>query len=170
MACNLTVGRDRVCKDALGGLKEVYLYNELADSFTVVAGEATAMDAGLTASYKYELEGNLNTLVESMTSTRDTHARVNTQTLTMVIKVPDVQTNAQFNILVAGFSHAVVLDRNGDYVVVGLDDGIDWSVERNSGGAKADGSIYTLTGVAETNEIGAILDSATTTAFLATVV
>jgi len=168
-SCDLTAGRLRPCKDALGGLKTVYLYNELEDSFTVVAGEATAMNVALTDAFKYELEGDLNTLEENMPSDRNTFARVNTQTITLVVKVPDANTNAQFNLLVAGFSHAVVEDRNGNFSAVGLDDGIDWTVVRTSGGAKADGSFYTLTGVSTTNEIAPILDSATETAFLAIV-
>ena len=170
MACDLTAGRDRPCKDGLGGNKVVYLYNELEDSFTVVAGAATAMNASLTAAYKYELEGDLNTFEEVMAGDRNTFSRVNTQTLTLVLKVPDTTTNAQFNLLVAGFTHAVVVDRNDNYVVVGIDDGIDWSVTHSSGGAKTDGNLYTLTGVATTNELAPILDSATTSAFLLVVV
>ena len=170
MACDLTSGFTRECKDSLGGNKNVYLYNELEDSFTVVASEATAMNVALTAAYKYELEGDLNTLVQNMPSDRNTFARVNTQTLTLVIKVPTAAKNAEFNLLAANFSHAVVQDRNGNYLVIGIDDGIDWTVEANSGGAKSDGSIYTLTGVSTTNELAPILDSATETAFLAVVV
>ena len=166
MACNLTAPRSRGCKEALGGSKNVYLYNELEDSFTVAAGVATAMNVLLTAAYKYELEGDLNTLVQNMPSDRNTFARVNTQTLTLVLKVPDAATNNEFNTLVAGFSHAVVQDRNDNYLVIGIDDGIDWTVEQNSGGAKGDGSIYTLTGVATTNKLAPIMDSATETAFL----
>ena len=170
MACDLTSGFTRECKDNLGGTKNVYLYNELEDSFTVVAGEATAMNVSLTAAYKYELEGDLNTLVQNMPSDRNTFSRVNTQTLVMTIKVPTAAKNAEFNLLSAGFSHAVVQDRNGNYLVIGIDDGIDWTVEHVTGGAKSDGNIYTLTGVAETNELAPIMDSATETAFLAVVV
>jgi len=170
MACDLTKGRLRPCKDALGGNSKVYLYNAIEDPFTIVDGEATAMNVGLTEAFEYELEGDGNTLVQNMPSDRNTFARVNTQTLTLVLKVPDAATNAEFNLLVAGFSQAVVVDRNGNHLAIGIDDGIDWTVEANSGGAKADGSIYTLTGVATTNALAPILDAATVTAFEAIVV
>ena len=170
MACDLTAGRVRPCKDGLGGNSVVYLYNELEDSFTVTGGEATAMNASLAAAYKYELEGDLNTFEEVMAGDRNTFSRVNTQTLTLVLKVPDAVTNAQFNLMVAGFSHAVVVDRNDNYVIVGIDDGIDWTVTHSSGGAKTDGNLYTLVGVSTTNELAPIMDGATETAFLLVVV
>lgn len=170
MACDISAGRLRVCKDSLGGNSTLYLYNELADPFTIVAGEATAMNVALTANYKFELEGDLNTLVQSMVGDRNAGSKFNTQTLTVVLKKMDAATNAQFNLLVAGYSQAVVVDRNGNYLSVGADDGIDWTVESNTGGAKADGNIYTLTGVATTADLSPILDSATVTAFLAVTV
>lgn len=170
MACDISAGRLRVCKDSLGGNSTLYLYNELVDPFTIVAGEATAMNVALTANYKFELEGDLNTLVQSMVGDRNAGSKFNTQTLTVVLKKMDAATNAQFNLLVAGYSQAVVVDRNGNYLSVGADDGIDWTVESNTGGAKADGNIYTLTGVATTADLSPILDSATVTAFLAVTV
>lgn len=167
MACDISLGRTRVCKDSLGGNSTLYLYNELALPFTVSAGgEATAMNAALTANYKFELEGDLNTLVQSMVGDRNAGSKFNTQTLTVVLKKMDAATNAQFNLLVAGYSQAVVVDRNGNYLSVGADDGIDWTVESNTGGAKADGNIYTLTGVATTADLSPILDTATKAAFL----
>ncbi len=165
MACDITNGRDRVCKDSLGGNSILYLYNELADPFTVVAGEATAMNAALTANFKFELEGDGNTFEESMAGDRNTGSKVNTQTLNIVLKKMDAATNAEFNLLVAGYPQAVLVNRNGDYLALGIDDGIDFTVVASTGGAKADGNLYTLTGVSTTANLAPILDSATVTAF-----
>ena len=55
MACDLTVGRDRVCKNSLGGNAALYLFNYIEDPFTIAAGEATAINAVLTEVFKYEL-------------------------------------------------------------------------------------------------------------------
>tara|TARA_R110000803_G_scaffold76454_1_gene141047 strand:+ start:674 stop:1186 length:513 start_codon:yes stop_codon:yes gene_type:complete len=170
MACDISAGRLRACKDSLGGNSEFYLYNDLVDPFTVVAGEATAMNVALTANYLFELEGDGNNLIQSMVGDRSSGSKVNTQTITLVLKKMDAATNAQFNLLVAGFSQAVIKDRNGNYLSLGADDGIDWTVEAATGGAKADGNIYTLTGVATTADLSPILDSATVTAFLAVTV
>ena len=63
MACDITIGRDRACKDGLGGNSTLYLYNELADAFTVLNGEATAMNVLLTAAFAFPLEGDGNNLL-----------------------------------------------------------------------------------------------------------
>jgi hypothetical protein len=167
MSADINSGRLRQDKDGLGGNSALYLYNSLVDPFTVASGQATAMNAALTANYKFELEGDLNTLEQSMIAGRDTGSRVNTQTINLVLKKMDASTNAQFNLLVAGFSQAVVVDRNGNYLSVGEDDGIDWTVVSTTGGAKGDGNIYTLTGVSTVSTLSPVLDSSTVTAFLA---
>ena len=167
--CDINSGRLRSCKDSLGGNSVLYLYNSLEDAFTVVDGEATAMNVSLTAAYKFELEGDGNTLEESMVSDRNTGTSVNTQTLTLVLKKPDAATNAQFNLLAAGYPQAVVVDRNGNWKAIALDDGIDFTVVSSTGGAKTDLNGYTLTGVSTTGSLAPFLDSATQSAFLAVV-
>jgi len=105
-----------------------------------------------------------------MEASRDTFSRVNTQTATFVFKVPDAATNAQFNLMVAGFVQGVLEDRNGNFWAIGSDDGFDFTVVHSTGGAKSDGNLYTITGVATTNELAPILDSSTVTAFKAVTV
>ena len=102
-----------------------------------------------------------------MVGDRNTGSKINTQTLTTVLKKMDAATNAQFNLLVAGYPQAVVVDRNGNFIALGLDDGIDFTVVASTGGAKTDMNGYTLTGVATTKELAPLLDSATQTAFKA---
>ena len=165
MACDITNGRDRACKEGLGGASTLYLYNELADAFTVLNGEATAMNVLLTAAFAFPLEGDGNTLEQSMVSDRNTGTKVNTQTLTVMLKNMDAATSAEFNLLAAGYPQAVVVDRNGNHHAIGLDDGIDFTVLASTGGAKTDMNGYTLTGVATTTDIAPLLDEATITAF-----
>ena len=169
MACDITIGRDRACKDGLGGNSTLYLYNELADAFTVLNGEATAMNVLLTAAFAFPLEGDGNTLEQSMVSDRNTGTKVNTQTLTVMLKNMDAATSAEFNLLAAGYPQAVVVDRNGNHHAIGLDDGIDFTVLASTGGAKTDMNGYTLTGVATTTDIAPLLDDSTVLAFEAVV-
>lgn len=169
MACDVTAGRDRVCKSSLGGNSILYLFNYLDDAFTVVAGEATAMNVLLTEAFEYELEGDANTLTEDVVTDRNTGTTVNTQTINVVLKSMDADTSAELMLMSKGFPMAVVKDRNGNYHAIGLDDGIDFNVNAATGGAKADMNGYTIVGTSTTGEIGAILDSSTTTAFLAVV-
>ena len=170
MACDLTQGRDRACKDGLGGQSNLYLYNSIEDAFTVVDGVATAVNGNLTQVFKYELEGDNNTLEQSVVGDRNTSTRVNTETLTTSLKKMDAETNAEFNLLVAGYPQAVVEDRNGNFHALALDDGMDFTVVASTGGAKTDMNGYTLTGVSTTGTLAPILDEATVTAFKALVV
>ena len=167
MACDLTAGRAKKCKESLGGNAVLFLYNFIADPFTIVGGEATAINVGLTVVYEYPLEGDLNTLLESMAGDRNTGTGVNTQTLTVSLKQIDFATGVQMNLLAKGYPMAVVKDRNGIYHAIGIDDGIDFVVEQNTGGVKTDFNGYTLTGISTTSALSPKLDAATITAFLA---
>ena len=52
-----------------------------------------------------------------------------------------------------GYPQAVVKDRNGNYHAIGIDDGIDFTVEKATGGVKTDLNGYTLTGVSTVAEL-----------------
>ena len=169
MACDITSGRAKVCKDSIGGNSKLYMFNYLEDAFTITGGQATAINPSLTDVFEYELEGDGNTLVQNMISDRQNGTTVNTQTLTIVLKQMDATTSAQMNIIAKGYPMAVVKDRNGKYHAIGLQDGIDFTVDAVTGGAKTDLNGYTLTGVATTGSLAPILDTATITAFLALV-
>ena len=167
--CDITSGRAKVCKDSIGGNSKLYMFNYLEDAFTITGGLATAINPSLTDVFEYELEGDGNTLVQNMVSDRQNGTTVNTQTLTIVLKQMDATTSAQMNIIAKGYPMAVVKDRNGKYHAIGLQDGIDFTVDAVTGGAKTDLNGYTLTGVATTGSLAPILDPATITAFLALV-
>lgn len=169
MACDITKGRNKQCKSSLGGNANLYLFNFLKDPFTVLNGEATAMNVLLTEAYKYELEGDLNTLVQDMVSDRNSGTTVNTQTIVAALKQIDAATSAEFNLLAKGFPMAVIEDRNGNFLAIGIDDGIDFQVNQQSGGAKTDMNGYTITGVSTVGELAPRLDDTTRDAFLAVV-
>lgn len=171
MSCvsDITQSIGRECKSSLGGNSVLYLFNYIEDPFTYANSIVTAINAGLTTVYEYELEGDGNTLEESMVSDRNTGTSVNTQTLTAMMKKMTATKTAEFNLLVKGFPIGVVKDRNGEFHAIGIDDGIDFTVLGATGGAKTDMNGYTLTGVSTTGELSPKLDSATQTAFLALV-
>ena len=169
MACDLTAGRSKACKQSLGGVSTLYLFNFVEDPFTVSAGIATAINPLLTTVFEYELEGDGNNISESQVPDRNTGTTVNTQTSTFVLKKVDATTSAQMNLLAYGFPMAVVRDRNGVFHAIGIDDGIDFTVAQSTGGAKGDLNGYTLTGVSTTGSLSPKLDATTITAFLALV-
>ena len=166
MACAVTTGRAKVCKDGLGGNSVLYVINDIADPFTVANGVCTAINASITVVYAFPLEGDSNTLVQSLVSDRNTGSTVNTQTLTATLKKTDAATSANLSLLAYGYPNCVVKDRNGIYHAVGHTDGIDFTIEETTGGAKSDMNGYTLTGVSTVNILAPKLDAATVTAML----
>jgi len=169
MSCDITAGRLRACKQNIGGLGKLYLFNFLENPFTVVAGVATAINPLLTEAFEYEIEGDGNNVSESFVSDRNTGTSLNTQTMTIMLKKIDATTSAQLNLLTYGFPMAVVKDRNGIFHAIGIDDGIDFTVVQSTGGAKGEMNGYTLTGVSTTGSLSPKLDSATAAAFEALV-
>jgi len=167
MACDINAGRLKACKQNLGGVGRLFLFNYVPDPFTVASGVATAINPDLTAVFEYEIEGDGNNVAENMVSDRNTGTTVNTQTITIALKKIDATTSAQLNLLAYGFPMAVVKDRNGIYHALGIDDGIDFTVAQNTGGAKTEMNGYILTGVATTGSLSPKLDSGTVSAFLA---
>ena len=165
MACDLTAGRAKGCKDSIGGSAKLYLFNFIEDPFTVVAGECTAINAGLTVVYGYDLVGDGSTLTENMISDRQTQTVVNTQTLTAVFNKLTAADSVEFNLMAKGYPQAVVRDRNGIYHAIAITDGIDFTIDSTTGGAHADLNGYTITGVSLENELSPKLDPTTITAF-----
>jgi len=169
MACDITAGRLRPCKQSLGGLGKLFLFNYVENPFTYANGICTAINADLTTVFEYEIEGDGNNVSESLVPDRNSGTSVNTQTTTIVLKKIDAVSSAQLNLLAYGFPMAVVKDRNGIYHAIGIDDGIDFTVVQSTGGAKGELNGYTLTGVSTTGVLSPKLDSATISAFLALV-
>lgn len=170
MACDLSSGIKGACKTSIGGLKNIYIYNFLDNAFTVSDSEATAINVSLGNVYKYEIDGDTHGVEEVFTGDRNTGTSVNTQTLTAVLKKIEATKSAELNTLVYGKAGVVTEDRNGDFRVLGLDDGMDFSITSATGQAKTDLNGYTLTGTATTGALSPSLDSATVTALLALVV
>lgn len=170
MSCDITAGRKKPCKNQMGGVSKAYLFNFVENSFTVVNGEATAINPLVTEVFEYELTGDTNNLAESMVSDRTPGTTVNTQTLTLALQQLTKEDSHQLNLLAYGYPIAVIKDRNNNYMVVGITEGIDFTVAPTTGAAKADFNGYNLTGVATEKALAPILSSTTVTALLELVV
>jgi hypothetical protein len=172
MACDITSGRLKGCKNKLGGLGTLYLLNFMEDMFTYANGIVTAINPALTgltaelSAHEYKIDGDGNNVSESLVSDRNTGTTVNTQTTTIVLQGIDSATSSQMNLIAYSQPIAVVKDRNGIFHAIGIDDGIDFTVVQSSGGVKTELNGYTLTGVSTTGSFSPKLDTATTAAFL----
>lgn len=169
MACDINTGIAQRCKDNIGGLRKFYLFNYQENPFTVTGGQATAINANITQVFEFVLEGDPNTFVQELVGDRNTKTTVNTQTLTATFGKLSATDNANFNLLAKGYPMGVVVDRNGTHHAIGIDDGIDFTISSQSGGAKTDLNGYTITGVATTGSLAPILDASTITALEALV-
>lgn len=169
MACVFTTGREEPCKDAVGGLKVAYSADFIEDPFTVAAGEATAINAGLTVAYQFDLNSPENTFTETDGANNSNGTTVYTQTLTLHLKKQTKASMNEIHLLLKARPIWVMKDRNGNYRAMGISDGSTGTIESTTGGDKEEFNGYDLTFVSKEPEPAPHLDSATVTAWLALV-
>jgi len=137
MACDLTAGRAEICKDSVGGLKNIYFtnYDEIEGyTYDVTNTDviATAFGAATINAFKYELKG-ANVLDETVTSSRDNGTTFTEQALTVVLKKVDITTHQEMKLLSYGRPRAIIEDLELETMVI------------SSGTVMADLNGYTLT-------------------------
>jgi len=167
---DIAAGRLRTDDNLQGGVEEIYFFNYVAGAFTVTANVATAIDSGLTAVYKYEIQGDGNTFTESNVVDKKTGTSVNTQTLVAQLKQVNSATNVELDKLLQGRNSAVYKDSNDQYRWIALKGfNVTSTGELVTGGARADFNGYNVTLVAEQKGYSPSLDASTVTALLALV-
>lgn len=167
MACDISASIAKVCKEGLGGNSKFYVFNYVEDVFTVVAGEATAINPLLATVFEYAIEGDLNTLTEDLVPDPATFTAVNTQVVNLVLGKTTAASSAQLNFLAYGNAQCVIKDRQGTYHALGLSsDGFNYTVNSSTGGANTDLNGFTIVGTATTGSLSPKLDTATIAAFL----
>lgn len=177
MACDITAGRLEPCKNTIGGLRNVYFINKpLKSPYTLLGGEVTAINTdpltdGITQAFRYELKADGNNFEEGFASDKNTGVTLFTQTVSLVLKKQDLQTNNEVKLLAWGSPHVIVEDRMGNFRLAGISDGAD--VTGGSivtGGARADFNGYNITLMAEEVEPAPFLSEAAITALQGIVV
>ena len=153
MGCDISAGRNEPCKDAVGGLKNIYLINyEDMASFTVDADDQVTAGVPVTGQpniYKYELKGS-NVLDQTVTSSRANGTTFVSQSLTVVLKKQDYTTHKQVKFLAYGRPFVLVEDYNGNYNLMGIEHGCELTTNTiSSGTAMGDLNGYTINLVAE---------------------
>ena len=145
MACNITAGRNEVCKDSVGGLQGVYFLNFTTGSFTKNgSGEVTALPSGSTV-YYYELKGN-SAYTETVNTSRDNGTTFFSQELTLNLKKLTNEMTTQLKLMAYGRPQIVVWTMNGDALLVGEREGADVTAGTiQTGGAMGDLYGYSVT-------------------------
>jgi hypothetical protein len=165
MACNLSAGRNEVCKESIGGLQGVYFINYTTGSFTTDAnGVVTALPAS-SSLYYYSLKGN-SSYTETVNTSRDNGTTFFSQELTLNLKKLTNEMTTQLKLMAYGRPQILVWTNNGDTLLVGQEHGADVTAGSIATGA-AMGDLYgysvTFTGM-EQLPAGFISGSSTTTA------
>jgi hypothetical protein len=145
MACNLSAGRQEVCKESIGGLQGVYFINFTTGSFTKNGnGEVTALPSGSTV-YYYELKGT-SAYTETVNTSRENGTTFFSQELTLNLKKLTNEMTTQLKLMAYGRPQIVVWTNNGDALLVGQDHGADVTGGTiQTGGAMGDLYGYSVT-------------------------
>ena len=154
MACNLSAGRNEVCKDSIGGLAGVYFFREYTTgSFTQTTGSATAdplltgVPSGSTL-YFYQLKGT-SAYTETVNTSRENGTTFFNQELVLNLKKLTNEMTTQLKLMAYGRPQIIVATMNGDAFLVGKEEGADLTAGTIQTGA-AMGDLYgyaiTMTG------------------------
>jgi hypothetical protein len=144
MPCNLSAGRNEVCKESIGGIQGVYFLNYTTGSFTKnVAGEVTSL-SGSTV-YYYQLKGN-STYTETVNSSRDNGTTFFNQELVLNLKKLTNEMTTQLKVMAYGRPQIIIWTNNGDALLVGEHLGADVTAGTiQTGGALGDLYGYSVT-------------------------
>ena len=162
MSCNLTAGRQEVCKDSVGGLQGVYFINFESGSFTK-NGSGEITDLSGTTVYYYELKGT-SAYTETVNSSRENGTTFFSQETVLNLKKLTNEMTTQLKLLAYGRPQIIVWTNAGDALLVGEEHGADLTAGTiQTGGALGDLYGYSITLTAEEKNPAAFLSGSTST-------
>ena len=167
MSCNLSAGRQEVCKESIGGLQGVYFLNypssSYAPTFTTDAnGYITSFPSGSVA-YYYQLKGT-SAYTETVTTSRANGTTFFSQALTLNLKKLTNEMTTQLKLMAYGRPQIVIWTNNGDALLVGQHLGADLTGGTiQTGGALGDLYGYSATFTGMEQLPAAFLSGSTTT-------
>ena len=167
MACDITKGKALLtCKDAVSGLKAVYIANYDNYTYTTSSTEAGHLLTNLgdlDQVFKFELKNSGNTFTQDITSSRDNGTTFFNQTLNFVLTKLSAEMEFQVKMLSWGRPQIFVETNSGTYFLMGKDHGCEVSGKSEVQGTMDSLNGYTLTAVAmEQNPIWYLTGSAST--------
>ena len=144
MSCNITAGRNEVCKDSVGGIQGVYFINYETGSFSKNgSGEINSL-SGSTA-YFYELKGT-STYTETVNSSRENGTTFFSQETVVNLKKLTNEMTTQLKLLAYGSPQILVWTNSGDTLLAGEVHGNDLTAGTiQTGGALGDLYGYSAT-------------------------
>ena len=152
MACDITKGKNLLtCKDAVSGLKAIYIANYDDYGFTTSSTDAGHLltDLGsLSDVYKFELKNSGNTFNQDITSSRDNGTTFFNQTINFVLTKLSAEMEFQIKMLAWGRPQIFVEANSGQFFLMGEKHGCEISGKSEVQGTMDSLNGYTLTAVA----------------------
>lgn len=162
--CEILQSIERDCSNALGGINQRIYINSSEnvdfDNATITDHEITALSLDSSPAPGFEViefRKNLATLNEDYANNPD-GAVVFTQTLVIPIHGRDAAKSQKISIIAAGQREVDIIVPQNDGGYVYLRQATLTTVADGTGAAKADGSKYTLTFTAESEELALYID------------
>jgi len=161
MACNITRGRLIDCKDAIGGLKAIYIAKSYSNNVSAVAtvnstemttaGFATWSCCGGTVEvFKYDLVPNLSSMTVNIQSDNANGTTFFNQTLSVTLQKIDHDMTNELRLMAYSRSQIFVQDENDNVFLLGIDGGCHVTGGTVvTGAAKGDLTGYTIEWAAE---------------------
>jgi hypothetical protein len=160
--CQLSAGRNEVCKESVGGLQGVFFINYSTGSFAKTNNEVTAVPSGSTL-YYYELKGN-SSMTETVNSSRDNGTTFFSQELTLNLKKLTNEMTTQLKLMAYGRPQIIVWTMNGEALLLGEKEGCDVTAGTiQTGGAMGDLFGYSVTFTGQEKLPAAFISGSTTT-------
>ena len=134
MACDITRGRLIDCKDAIGGLKAIYICKAFSNNISAeatinttemtTAGFATwSGGSGSITVFKYDLVQNLSSMNVTVNSDNATGTSFFTQALSITLQKIDHDTTNELRLMAYSRSQIFVQDALDNVFLLGIDNG-----------------------------------------------
>jgi hypothetical protein len=164
MPCNLTGGRLRPCKDAVGGIKKIHFVDFGAMGAMSYGSDDEITDL-VTAStfdyYTYDVKGN-SSLETNITSSMENGTTFFEQVVNLTLFKLTKEDNKELKLIAYGRPHVVVQTFDDKFLLVGSDNGADVTGGTAvTGTAMGDLNVYTLTLTANELRMPSFIDGAT---------
>jgi hypothetical protein len=149
MACSISLGRQEVCKESVGGLAGVYIMNFTTGSFVHQTASdpgspITAYPSGSTV-YYYELKGT-SAYTETVNTSRENGTTFFSQELVLNLKKLTNEMTTQLRLLAYGRPQIAVHTMAGDTLLIGEREGADVTAGTiQTGGSLGDLYGYSIT-------------------------
>jgi hypothetical protein len=161
MSCEALQNIAKTCDNNTGGIRQVWINEQDGVTSTTVSGGAWIVSAITTTAFAtFEINRNTGNYTEDTAIDLINGSTFVTQTITLMFNRRDKEKSEAIHVLGAGQQYlaAVVLDANGKY----------WYFENlqltatgeGSGTARADGSKYSVTLLAESEHLAYEIDAA----------